>query len=208
MPVLITGTINIEGKLVVDSYKIPYPDLRFQILKGTQREEQLEGQTVIIFTTEAGNSYVEFLATNTFPTGNFTGYLGDLIQQEVLIIPDETFGGMPVAHVHQTSIVQENGSEMQVVANGIQVYNGGDVPGISDEYAPANLSIDTVELVYFGSNPYYQMNDPNYDQRSPYIEPVWHFQGRYEDGTEFDVLIQALKQEFLLPELVPGSLAG
>lgn len=97
LPVLITGTINIEGKPVVDSYKIPYPDLRFQTLKCTQREEQLEGQTVIIFTTEDGNSY---------------------------------------------------------------------------------------------------------------IEPVWHFQGRYENGTEFDVLIQALKQEFLLPELAPGSLPG
>lgn len=208
LPVLITGTINTQGKLIVDGYKIPYPGLQFQILKGTQREEQLEGQTVIIFTTEEGNSYVEFLATNTFPAGNFTGYLGDLIQQEVLIIPDETFGGMPVAHVYQTAIVQENGSEMQVVANGIQVYTDGNVPGISDEFAPAHLTIDTVELVYFGSNPYYQMNDPNYEQRSPYMEPAWHFQGRYDNGTEFDVLIQALKQEFLLPELAPGSLPG
>jgi hypothetical protein len=65
-----------------------------------------------------------------------------------------------------------------------------------------------VELVYFASNPYYQVNDPNYNQRSPYIQPVWHFHGRYDDGTEFDALIQALKEEFLYPELVPNAGMG
>ena len=62
--------------------------------------------------------------------------------------------------------------------------------------------------MYYVSNPYYQVNDPNYSQRSPYIQPVWHFHGHYEDGGEFDVLIQALKQEFLLPELAPGLSPG
>ena len=45
LPVLITGTINTQGKLIVDSYKIPYPDLHFQILRGTQRMEQVDGQS-------------------------------------------------------------------------------------------------------------------------------------------------------------------
>jgi len=65
-----------------------------------------------------------------------------------------------------------------------------------------------VELVYYVSNPYYQVNDPNYSQRSPYIQPVWHFHRHYEDGSEFDILIQALKQEFLSPELAPGLSPG
>ena len=38
----------------------------------------------------------------------------------------------------------------------------------------------------------------------PYIEPAWHFVGHCEDGTQLDVLIQAIKQEFLLPERVPS----
>lgn len=209
LPILITGMINSSGKLVVESYKIPYPDLHFQVLKGTQRIEQLNGQNVVIFTTEDGQSYVEFIATNNIPNeGSLIGYQGDLLEQEVLVIPDETFGGMPVAHIYQRSIVQEGASAMEVKANRITVYNEPDDPLLSPDYAPPSLMIDRVELVYFVSNPYYQVNDPNYSQRSTYIQPVWHFHGRYEDGGEFDALIQALKQEFLLPELVPHAGVG
>jgi LysM repeat protein len=209
LPILVTGTINTQGILVVDSYKIPYPDLQFQILKGTQRTEQIDEQNVVIFTTEDGKSYVEYMVTNNFPnTTSITGSPGDLIQQEVLIIPDETFGGLPVAHIYQSLIIQEGAPEMLVQANQIRTYNEPDDPMMAPNYAPPNLTIDHVELVYYVSNPYYQVNDPNYSQRSPYIEPAWHFQGRYDDGTEFDVIIQALKPEFLLPELAPRAGMG
>jgi LysM repeat protein len=209
LPILISGAINKTGKLVVNSYKIPYPDLHFQILKGTQKVEQLAGQNVVVFTTEDGNSYVEYAVTNNIPnTTSFTGRQGDLIQQEILIIPGETFGGLPVAHIYQSSIVQENGPEMEPQANQIYVINEADDPILSPDYTPPNLTVDQIELVYYVSNPYYQVNDPNYSQRTTYIQPVWHFHGRYEDGGEFDVLIQALKQEFLLPELAPGLSPG
>jgi LysM repeat protein len=209
LPLLVTGTINTEGKLIVDSYKIPYPNLQFQILKGTQRAAQLEGQNVILFTTDDGQSYVEFLATNPMPLDSFlTGIEGDRVEIEVLIIPDETFGGMPVAHVYQSALFQENGSAMEVQANRIIVYDESNGPQAPSEFTQPNLTINKVELVYFASNPYYQVNGPNYEQRTQYIQPVWHFQGRYEDGREFDILIQALEQEFLLPELVPHGGIG
>ena len=139
---------------------------------------------------------------------SFTGYQGDLIQQEVLIIPNETFGGMPVAHLYQSSMIQEGSPEMQIQANQIQVYNDDNNPSLLPDYIRPNLTIDQVELVYYVSNPYYQVNDPNYSQRSPYIQPVWHFHGHYDDGSGFDVLIQALKEEFLLPELVTSISPG
>ena len=210
LPILVTGTIDALGKLVMESYKIPYPDLHFQILKGTQRAEQVAGQNVLLFTTEDGKSYVEFLVTNPFPldSGSFTGQLGDLLQQEVLIIPDETFGGMPVAHLYQSSIIQEGAPEMQVQANRIPVYNETNDPNLSPEFTPPNLTIDTVELAYYVSNPYYQVNDPNYGQRPPYLQPAWRFHGRYDDGSEFEMLVQALRQEHLLPELAPGITPG
>jgi hypothetical protein len=97
---------------------------------------------------------------------------------------------------------------MQPLANRIQVFNPDNDPSAPFTYTQPNLTIEQVELAYYVSNPYYQVNDPNYNQRSPYIQPVWHFHGRYEDGGEFDVLIQALKQEFLLPELAPGLSPG
>ena len=126
----------------------------------------------------------------------------------MLIIPDETFGGLPVAHVYQSMMIQENGPELEVQANRIYAYSDPGDPGSPTDHAPPNLTIDRVELAYLLSNPYYQVNDPNYSQRSPHIQPVWHFHGFYEDGSEFDTLIQALKQEFLLPELAPGISPG
>jgi LysM repeat protein len=210
LPIVVSGTLNSTGKLLVWVYAIPYPNLHFQVLKGTQKAEQIGGQNVITFTTKDGVSYVEFLVTNPFPLtpDSFTGEPGDLIQQEMLIIPDETFDGMPVAHVYQSSIIQEGGPEMEVQANRISTIDEADDPMSSTGFTPPNLTIHQVELVYFASNPYYQVNDPNYNQRSPYIQPVWHFHGRYDDGTEFDALIQALKEEFLYPELVPNAGMG
>ena len=41
LPILVTGTVNTKGILVVDSYKIPYPDLHFQIVKGTQSAQPI-----------------------------------------------------------------------------------------------------------------------------------------------------------------------
>jgi LysM repeat protein len=209
LPILVSGTIDSLGNLAVENYKIPYPNLQFQIVKGTQSIAQLEGQNVIILTTDDGKSYVEYLATNQFPltAESITGQLGDILQQEVLIIPDESFGGMPVAHVFQSAIVQENGPTMEIQSNKILTYSDSDDPSLTD-YLPPNLTITDVELVYYVSNPYYQVNDSNYSQRSPYIQPAWHFRGRYDDGSEFDVLIQALKQEFLLPELAPYTGVG
>jgi hypothetical protein len=148
-------------------------------------------------------------AVNNIPnTTSATGYQGDLIQQEILVIPDETFGGLPVAHIYQSSIIQEGAPDMQIQGNRIYTYNEPDNPMLSPDYTPPNLTITQVELVYYVSNPYYQVNDPNYNQRSPYIQPAWHFRGRYDDGSGFDVLIQALKQEFLLPELAPHTGMG
>lgn len=209
LPILVTGMINKEGKLVVDSYKMPYDNLQFQILKGTQHAAQLGGQNVLTFTTEDGQTYVEYLATNPFPADSFlAGIEGDLIEQEVLIIPDETFAGMPVAHVYQSAIFQENGTPMEVQSNRVYVNDESGDPGTEIEYKQPDLSIDKVELVYFVSNPYYQVNDPNYELRSKYIQPVWHFQGTDANGNSFDVVIQALKQEFLLPELAPNAGIG
>ena len=73
---------------------------------------------------------------------------------------------------------------------------------------PPTLTIEKVELVYFVSNPLYQANDPGASRRSPYIQPAWHFSGHYSNGDAYDILIQALKQEFLSPEIAPYIQGG
>lgn len=61
-------------------------------------------------------------------------------------------------------------------------------------------TIEVVVLNYYVRNPYSERWNPLYDI---FIQPVWHFYGHYSTGDEFEILIQALKPEFLLPELAP-----
>ena len=81
-----------------------------------------------------------------------------------------------------------------------------DQPNVIDEtVAPESnvypeATIERVELVYYISDPRY-LPDP--EAAEQYIQPAWRFYGHYSNGNEFEILIQALKQEYLLPELAP-----
>lgn len=214
LPIVVSGTIRNNAlipTLSMDSYQIPFPDLQFQILKGTQQVQEIDGQLATLFTTEAGQSYIEFMTNTGQLNFSIIGVEGDLIQQEVLIVPDETFTSYPVIRVYSAGVTTspKNGQqvELEITANQIPVYddaNNVEVPN----YTPPSVTIDSIELEYFVNNPYYQVNDPNYERRSMYIQPVWHFRGHYESGDAFDMLIQALKREFLSPKFSPGITPG
>jgi hypothetical protein len=126
---------------------------------------------------------------------------------QALIVPNETFASYPVILVYSAGLVISLKSgqpmELPITANQIPVYDEAasqEVPNLT----PPSLTIDSIELEYFVNNPYYQVDDPNYERRSTYIQPVWHFHGHYEIGNVFDLLVQALKREFLSPGITPG----
>jgi len=203
LPFIVSGTVTTKDMMItvnVEQYKIPFPSLQFQILKGTQKIEDIQGQTATIFTTQSGQSYVQ-LNPSGDPDQSIIGQQGDVIQQEVLIIPDETFGGKPALRIYSSSIIQAGSPGLTITANQPNVMDDTANPNpIPTNYTPLTLTIEKVELVYFVSNPLYQANDPN---RSPYIQPAWHFQGHYSNGDEFDIIVQALKQEFLSQKISP-----
>ena len=68
-----------------------------------------------------------------------------------------------------------------------------------EEYIPPDATIEKVELVYHLSDPRYA--PPAANASPQYIQPAWRFQGHYSNGDEFEILVQALKQEYLLPEI-------
>jgi hypothetical protein len=81
--------------------------------------------------------------------------------------------------------------------------------GNADEYVQPDVNIERVELVYLADNPAYQDgNNPDAVTGQAYIQPAWHFQGHYANGDVLDIVVQALQQEFLLPELVPNTGPG
>ena len=119
---------------------------------------------------------------------------------EALIIPGETFGGYPTLRVFNTSMAfhPKNGQlqEMQVTADQPYVIDEAQNP---EEYVVPIPTIEKVELVYYTSDHRYAIVDPN--SEPVYIQPVWRFYGHYSNGDEFEILVQALKTEFLLPEV-------
>jgi len=63
-----------------------------------------------------------------------------------------------------------------------------------------------VELVYYAPDPRTRRQDVGSD--AIYLQPAWRFYGHYSDGSEAEFLVQALRQEFLLPELEPYTGPG
>jgi LysM repeat protein len=204
-PIDIWGTIesadgNSPMEVHVDRFEIPYPDLQFQILRGTQEQTTIEGQAATLFTTTDGQTYVQFSLE-----GNVSDFIvgtpGDEVLLEALAVPGETFGGYPTLRVYSSglAISPKNGQpmDMQVSADHPAVIDG---PAPDEQYpAPPTLTVEKVELVYYTTDPRYKTSD---SATGPaYLQPVWRFYGHYSEGSEFEILVQALKDEFLLPEV-------
>jgi len=211
-PVDIWGSvdhINQDGNPVikVDRYELPFPDAQFQVLRGTQKIVQLAGQPATLFTTDAGKTYLQETPGGTIDQSE-VGREGDPVLIQALPIPGEPMAGYPTVLVFSAQMALSPKSGQPT---GLEIT--ADQPVITDkpqttEISAANpptATIEKVELVYFVSNPQYTTG-PNAGY--PYLQPAWRFYGHFSNGDEFEVLIQALNEEYLLPELAPYIPAG
>ena len=206
-PVDVWGTISYDSSigvasLNVERFEIPFPDLKFQIIKGVEASLQLEGQTVLLFTAEDGRQYVE-LAPNCYDiigaeTVAGTGRENEPILLEAFALPNETFGGYPVLCVSSSApaINPENNQPMELTITADQPSILPESPSVEAGTMPT-LTIEKVELVYYMPNQRY-LSAPSLGP--VYLQPVWRFYGHYSDGSIFEALVQALDPIFLLPE--------
>jgi hypothetical protein len=196
-----------EGQIVlkVERYEIPFPDLQFQILRGRQTPVTIDGQSATLFTTDDGATYVQFNPGGGVD-GSTVGNLDDEVLIEALIVPDESFGGYPALRIFSaaSAVNPKNGEAQELEISADQIYVVDEA--VEGPLAQPTLIIERVELVYYMPEPRYQVDELGPDQR--YIQPAWLFAGHYSDGTAFFVLVQALKQEFLLPEIAPYTQPG
>lgn len=186
--------------LKVERYEIPFPDLQFQILRGTQTYITLNGEPATLFTTTDGKAYIQ-LNPGGGVDGSTVGNLDDQIEIEALIVPDETFGGYPALRIFAAQTA-DSPEPLKVTADQIYTID----LAAEGEYVPPTMTIERVELVYYMPDPRYHVGELEPDRR--YIQPAWLFTGHYSDGTAFFILVQALKQEFLLPEIAPYTQPG
>jgi LysM repeat protein len=211
-PVNIWATIegvDDTGALIarVERFEIPFPDLQFKILRGTQQRVMLEGQSAILFNAEDGASYVQ-LAPDGNMNLNIIGNEGDQVLMETLAIPDEAFGGYPALRVFSASMAinPKDGQPLELTITADQINTLDEPIVVSETYTQPALIIEKIELMYYITNPHWQAGQV--DGSPQYIQPVWRFYGHYENGDEFETIIQALKEEYLLPELAPYTQGG
>jgi hypothetical protein len=196
-PVIVWGTVEAgpDGyTLQLDRFEDPFPDIQFQILKGTQKWSQVDGQDVVLFTTGSGESYVQLMSSGDLDY-SMIGAEGDAVQVEALMVPAENFGGLPTIRVFSFSMAGDGIPELTVSADQPNVFDEGQ----ASAFTPATLTIKNIELVYFTPDQRYAGTASGGEP--PYLQPVWRFSGHYASGDEFEVLVQAVQDEFLLPEI-------
>jgi LysM repeat protein len=204
----ITDGMNGQGIPVVkvSRFEIPYPDLKIQIMKGTEKKIDVRGISGLLLKSEDGNDYVQLFPNCYDVIGSEamvgTGKDGEEIVLEALKIPNLTFGDYPAICVFSTSMAfnPKDGKPVELTVTADQPYVM-DEPIAPENYTPPTATIEKVELIYFVTNQHWQVD--HLDGGPQYIQPIWKFSGHYSNGDVFEILVQALKQEYLLPELAP-----
>ena len=209
-PIKIWGSISYDGTgtpiITLEKFESLYHDLQFEVLTGTQQSIEINGTNAVLFTT-GGTTYIQMISSGGYP--DYSSYDGaDEVLLEVLRIPAETYAGYPTVRVFNSgpAINLATGERIELPRTTDKIEVRPDPYGNADEYVQPNVNIERVELVYLTNNPAYQdSNNPDAVTGQAYIQPAWHFQGHYANGDVLDIVIQALKQEFLLPEVVPNA---
>jgi hypothetical protein len=183
----------------VTKYEIPFPDLQFQVLRGTEQSIDIDGKAALLFTTEGGKAFVQ-LAPNCYDIIGAesvvgTGQIDESMLIEALIIPDLTYGGYPALCTFSTALATDPSVELTVTADQLYVIEDS-VP--SDGSSPNTMTIEKIELAYYTPDMRYHLTDPAMEP--PYLQPVWRFVGHYSNGDEFEFILQAVTDDFLLPE--------
>ncbi len=201
-PIKVWGPIQefdpAQGMVItVERYEVPYPDLTFQILHGRQSNQTLEGELLTLLTTTEDQTYVVL-----FPDGSINSNPVEPANEDVIVealaIPGETYMGYPALRIFSAAMAINpktgNPSELTITADQPQVIE--DQP-IADFEVPT-LTIESVQLIYYTKDTSFQPTS------SPgYVQPMWLFTGHYSNGEEFEFLVQALRDEFLSPEIEP-----
>jgi hypothetical protein len=201
LPIRVWGQVDhLENGIVninVERYEPQYPGEKIQALSGTEQIVTLEGKEAVLFTTTTGDNYVLKSSLVWGAEGNIIGRLGDLIEVEGYIIPDQHVGGYPV--------LKDTAGSMQLdgVVDSAQVnvwdhsQDPSSNPGV---VLQGNVTIDSIELAYDAINldrcQASAAEDPN---MAPWlkVQPMWVFNGHFEDGRRFIAQVQALPDEYL-----------
>ncbi len=212
LPIQVWGrvdrVIGSEMYFTVDRFEPAYPDLKVQAWIGTEEPVTLEGKDVLLFTTLDGKQYVPKTSIS-FGVEVRIGRPGDTVIREGVLLPDLTFGGYPVIDDRAGSVA--NGrtdlSGYTITSSQASVVDQTqETPAIVSPASglEGNVTIDQAELVYLGYSLAGCPATAGLDLNSTFVQPVWRFRGTFENGRQFEVLLQALTD----PDLTFGMPGG
>lgn len=198
--VKIWGTVtrmDERGNPVVqlDRCEAMYSDAELQTLIGEEKVVQLEGKDVLLFTTSDGKSFVEgdSIEYGRVPEEVASGFVSYIAGW---LVPEKTFGGYPVLDILTRGVIQEGTDPSEVVTEMRKPYFAKE-SGLNFSSAASTGIIDRIELVYLGEDELLGEYDRN---QTLYVQPFWRFSGHYSETSYFTIIVQALPDEYLMPE--------
>ena len=202
LPVRIWGRVErLENGVVyitVDRFEPLYPGEQIQAWTGTEQIITLDEQSVVLFTTSAGESYVLKSSVDYPPAdANIIGRLGDLIEIEGYTIPDQQIGGYLLLKDTAGSTQPDGIADSSLVYVWDHSQDPSSNPGA---VLQGQITIDKVELAYDSINldrcQASAAQDPNMSSWLV-VQPMWVYTGHFDDGRRFIVQVQALPDEYL-----------
>lgn len=199
MPVKIWGTItsvNQQGIATVqlDRYEALYPGEKAQVWFGQETKVQVEGKDVLLFTADDGTVYVrnDSLQYEIEPVAAEEGLVFYIVGWSQ---PDQTFGGYPLLNVMSLGSVPPD-YDFDFVLSEILTPPAMNESDINLSGETSTGIINRIELVYLGEDQLLALAE---DERTFYAQPFWRFSGYFSENSYFDIIIQALPDEYLQP---------
>ncbi|MBE3144691.1 MAG: hypothetical protein IMZ61_12340 [Planctomycetes bacterium] len=193
--------VNEVPTIQVERYEKAYPNELYRAWLGHEKVVTLEGRKVLLFTDISGKQYVFGRSIQNSPVDLEDGYRGKQFVVEGTL-SHETFAGYPMILESMSHIApgRTDLSGYQVQGNKVIIrgYKGGSTPQPPlAQDSVKDVVIDQVELVYFA---YDFSHGGGIDlNTSPmrYVQPVWRFSGKLDDGRLVQILVQAVTDEYL-----------
>lgn len=206
LPVIISGSVdrlNERGLPVVNVERLEpaYPGMQISAFQGQQVAVAIDGKDVLLLETASGEQYVVDHSILLGAEAVRVGLPGDVVVHEGFVIPGKTFGGYPVLNDLAGGVADSadlSAYQIQSTRIGIWDESGGAVNLAASLSGEA--SIENAELVYAAvslgrCSPDF-LEYPGSDQWL-LVQPVWRFLGTFNDGRTFEILVQALPEEYL-----------
>jgi hypothetical protein len=201
LPIRLWGQVDhLENGIVyinVDRYEPLYPGMQIEAWSGTEQIVTLDNQDVVLFTTSSGENYVINSSLEWGADGSVIGYLGDLIEIEGYVIPDRQFGGVSMVKDLSGSYPPDG----VVDSSQVSIWDHTQDPSSNPRAVlQGTVTIDKVELTYDAINldrcQASAAEDPNMVPWL-YVQPMWVFNGHFDDGRRVIIQVQALPDEYL-----------